>query len=178
MLEIGKINLFIGGKSLVSISHLNSMQRPCLDGIQHIVERSIEGARQGPSCVMCSILDYIVDHKLVSIGAIEGELDDVEGALISDPASFKPAELIRFRRWLLRLRKSLFHEREILNKICRKDCRFISEQSIYHYRDICDHLARYCGLTESYRDTVFDLMEKHLSMLSNEMDNRQSMRRT
>jgi len=168
-LEIGEINLFIGDKFFVSISHLDSMQRPYLDEIQHIVEKNIEGARQGPSYVMHLILDYIVDHKFAAIEAIEDELDDVEGALISDPASFKPAELIRFRRYLLRLRKSLFHEREILNKICRKDCKFISEQSIYHYRDIYDHLVRFYELTESYRDIVTSLMEMYLSMLNNEM---------
>ncbi len=173
-LEIGEINLFIGDKFLVSISHLNSMQRPYLDGIQRIVEksiveRSIEGARQGPSHVMYLILDYVVDQKFVAIEALEDELDDVEGALISDPASFKPAELISFRRYLLRLRKSLFHEREILSKICRRDCPFISEQSIYHYRDIYDHLVRFFELTESYRDIVTSLMEMYLSMLNNEM---------
>jgi len=169
VLEIGDVNMFIGDKFFVSISHINSMQRPYLDGIQRIVEKSIEGARQGPSHVMHIILDYIVDHKFVAIEAIEDELDDVEGALISDPASFKPSELIKFRRYLLELRKSLFHEREILNKICRKDYRFISEQSIYHYRDIYDHLVRFYELTESYRDIVTSLMEMYLSMLNNEM---------
>ncbi len=169
ILEVGEINMFIGDKFFVSISHLNSMQRPYLDEIQHIIEKDIGGGRQGPSHIMYLILDRIVDHKFVAIEAIEDELDDVEGALIADPASFKPAELIRFRRYLLRLRKSLFHEREILNKICRKDCRFISEQSIYHYRDIYDHLVRFYELTESYRDIVTGLMEMYLSMLNNEM---------
>ena len=169
VLEIGEVNLFIGEKFLVSVSQLNSMQRPYLNDIQHNVEKNIEEARQGPSHIMYFILDYIVDHKFIAIEAIEDELDDVEGALISDPASFKPAELIRFRRYLLRLRKSLFHEREILNKVCRKDCRFISEQSIYHYRDIYDHLVRFYELTESYRDIVTGLMEMYLSMLNNEM---------
>lgn len=168
-LEIGEVNMVIGDTFFVSISHLNSMQRPYLDEIQHIVETNIERARQGPSHLMYFILDGIVDHKFVAIEAIEDELDDVEGALISDPASFKPAELIRFRRYLLRLRKSLFHEREILNKICRRDCRFISEQSIYHYRDIYDHLVRFYELTESYRDVVTGLMEMYLSLLNNEM---------
>jgi magnesium transporter len=170
-LEVGEINLFIGEKFLVSISHLNSSRRPYLEGIQRIVEQNFQGAgeRQGPSQVMHLILNEVVDQKFVAIEALEDELDDVEGALISDPASFKPAELIRFRRYLLRLRKSLFHEREILARICRRDCPFISEQSIYHYRDIYDHLVRSFELTESYRDIVTSLMEMYLSMLNNEM---------
>ncbi len=67
------------------------------------------------------------------------------------------------------LRKSLFHEREILIKICRKDCPFIAEKAIFHYRDIYDHLAKFFELTESYRDIVTSLMEMYLSMLNNQM---------
>ena len=67
------------------------------------------------------------------------------------------------------LRKSLFHEREILVKICRKDCPFISEKAIFHYRDIYDHLAKFFELTETYRDIVTSLMEMYLSMLNNLM---------
>ncbi len=67
------------------------------------------------------------------------------------------------------LRKSLFHEREILVKICRKDCPFIPEKAIFHYRDIYDHLAKFFELTETYRDLVTSLMEMYLSMLNNQM---------
>ena len=67
------------------------------------------------------------------------------------------------------LRKSLFHEREILIKICRKDCPFIPDKAIFHYRDIHDHLTIFFELTESYRDIVTSLMEMYLSMLNNQM---------
>lgn len=169
VLEIGEINLFLGKNYLVSISHLDSKHRSYLDGVLRVIERGIEEARQGPSHLMHFILDYVVDQKFVAIEALEDELNDVEGELISDPSSFKPSELLRFRRYLLRLRKSLFHEREILSKICRRDYPLVSEQSIYHYRDIYDHLVRFYEVTESYRDIVTSLMEMYLSMLNNDM---------
>ena len=168
-LEVGEINLFLGKRFLVSISHLDSRHRSYLDGVQRIVERGLEEARQGPSHLMQLILDHVVYQQFVAIEAIEDELDGVEGALIADPASFKPADLIRFRRYLLRLRKSLFHEREILSKICRGDFPLVSEKAIYHYRDIYDHLVRFYEVTESYRDIVTSLMEMYLSMLNNQM---------
>ena len=115
------------------------------------------------------ILDYVVDQKFAAIEALEDELDTVEGAMLADVSSFNPADLIRFRRYLLSLRKSLFHEREILVKICRKDCPFITEEAIIHYRDIYDHLVAFFELTESYRDIVTSLMEMYLSMLNNQM---------
>ena len=168
-LSIGEIDLFIGDNFLVTVSQRNADNRRFVDGIEHIVETNIESARQGPSFLMHVILDYVVDQKFVAIEALEDELDAVEGAMLADASHFNPAELIRFRRYLLSLRKSLFHEREILAKICRKDYPFIAEEAIFHYRDISDHLVRFFELTESYRDMVTSLMEMYLSMLNNQM---------
>jgi len=105
-----------------------------LNGIENIVEKAAEGIRHGPAFLMHIILDHVVDQKFLTVEAIENELDAVEEAMLEDVSTFKPANLIRLRRDLLGLRKSLFHEREILVKICRKDCPFISEPAIFHYR--------------------------------------------
>jgi magnesium transporter len=168
-LSISEIDLFIGSNFLVTVSQRSSDGRNFLDGIEQIVEKDIESARKGPAFLMHVILDHVVDQKFVAIEALEDELDTVEDAMLADASHFNPAELVRLRRDLLSLRKSLFHEREILVKICRKDCSFISEKAIYHYRDIYDHLAKFFELTESYRDILASLMEMYLSMLNNLM---------
>lgn len=168
-LSIGEIDVFIGDNFLVTVSLGNPENCLLLEGIERIVETNLEKARQGPSFLMHIILDYVVDQKFTAIEALIDELDTLEGAMLDDASTFNPAELIRFRRYLLSLRKSLFHEREILIKICRKDCRFINEKAIFAYRDIYDHLVGFFELTESYRDIVTSLMEMYLSMLNNQM---------
>ncbi len=168
-LSIGEINLFIGDNFLVTSSQRNSENRGILDGIERIVEKDIESARHGPAFLMHVILDNVVDRKFVAIEALEDELETREEAMLDDISNFKPAELLQSRRDLLSLRKSLFHEREILIKICRKDCHFIPDKAIFHYRDIYDHLTKFFELTESYRDIVTSLMEIYLSMLNNQM---------
>lgn len=168
-LSIGEIDLFIGDNFLVTVSQRNSENRRLLDGIEHIVEMDIESARHGPAFLMHVILDNVVDQKFLAIEALEDELNAIEEAMLADVSNFNPAEPIRLRRDLLSLRKSLFHEREILVKICRKDCPFISEKAIFHYRDIYDHLTKFFELTESFRDIVTSLMEMYLSMLNNKM---------
>jgi magnesium transporter len=166
---IGEIDLFIGQNFLVTVSQDSAEHRRLSSVIEHIVEIDLENARQGPAFLMHAILDHIVDRKFLAIEALEDELDAVEEAMMADVAGFNPAELIRLRRDLLSLRKSLFHEREILIKICRKDCPFISDKAIFHYRDIYDHLAKFFELTESYREILTSLMEMYLSMLNNQM---------
>jgi magnesium transporter len=168
-LTVAEIDMFIGENFLVTVSQLNTAGRPFLENIEHVVEMNFENAKHGPAFLMHVVIDYLVDRKFVAIEALEDELDETEEAILTDVGGFKPFELMRLRRDLLSLRKSLFHEREILVKICRKDCVYISGKAIFHYRDIYDHLSKFFELTESYRDVVTSLMEIYLSMLNNQM---------
>jgi magnesium transporter len=168
-LKIDEVDLFIGENYLITVSGCNSEKRKPMNGIEGFVELELENARKGPAFLMHIIMDHIVDQKFQAIEAMEGELEEAEEKLLSAPATFPPAELVRLRRYLLALRKSLFHEREILVKICRRDCPFIGEKAIFHFRDIYDHLAKFLELTETYREIVTSLMELYTSLLNNLM---------
>jgi magnesium transporter len=169
LLEIDEVDLIVGKKFLVTVSRLDPSRRPLLNGIERIVKMDIGNARQGPAFLAHVLLDWIVDQKFIAIETLEEELNDAEDMILADHEHFNPADLMRLRRELLTLRKSLFHEREILVKICRKDSIFIPEKAIFFYRDIYDHLAKFFELTEASRDIVTSLMEMYLSMINNQM---------
>jgi magnesium transporter len=115
------------------------------------------------------ILDWIVDEKYKAFDDMEDELEKAEELLLDDVERFQPIKLIDMRKNLMKLRKTLYHEREILVKICRLDCPFISEKAIVHYRDIYDHLSKFFELTETYREIETSLMELYTSLLNNLM---------
>lgn len=168
-LAVAEVDLIIGANFLVTVSGRGPDHQRPLSGIEQIVERDIESVRQGPAFLTHVILDYVVDQKFVTIEALEEDLDSAEELMLAEVSRFNPSELVQLRRDLLAVRKSLFHEREILVKICRKDCPFVQDNAIFHYRDIYDHLAKFFELTEASRDVVTSLMEMYLSMLNNQM---------
>jgi len=169
MLHIDEVDLFIGKNFLITVSGINSEDRKPLNNVVKIIENDPGLARSGPAFLLHVVLDYVVDEKFKAFEALEDELEVAEDEVIDNPADFKVTELIRLRRDLVNLRKSLFHEREILVKICRMDCPFITEKAIFHFRDIYDHLAKFFELTESYREIVTSLMELYTSLLNNLM---------
>lgn len=182
VLYTDEVDFIIGKNYLITVSGFFSDGRHPLNDIYRVVEKEIEKAKLGPDFLLHIIMDYVVDHKFVAIEALEDELDNAEELLINDTTKFNPSELIRLRRNLLTLRKGLFHEREILVKICRKDCEFVSDKAIYHFRDIYDHLSKFFELTETYREIVSSLLEMNISMLNNLMtktanETNQSVRR-
>lgn len=168
-LSIDEIDIFLGETFLITVSEYGSETRQPLEQIQRIVELNAQSIKFGPAFLMHEILDYVVDQKFIAIEALEDELEAAEEEMLASPDSFNPAKMLRLRRELLAVRKSLFHEREILVKICRNDCPYISDAAIFHYRDVYDHLSKFFEITEAFRDIVTSLMELHTSMLSNLM---------
>jgi magnesium transporter len=168
-LFIDEINLFIGQNFLISVSGHNSETRRPLNDITGIIENDPKNAKSGPAFLMHIILDYLVDQKFMAFDDMEDALENAEELLLNDVEKFQPLQLIHLRKDLLTLRKSLFHEREILIKICRMDCPFVAEKAIVHFRDIYDHLAKFFELTETYREIETSLMELYTSLLNNLM---------
>ena len=168
-LSVDEIDLFIGQDYVVTVSGAGPHAGRPLAGIEEVVARELERVRQGPAFLLHAILDHIVDRKFTALESLEDELDTMEEAIMASVPSFRPGELIRRRRYLAALRKSIFHEREILTRICRGDCPFVPEKAIYHYRDVYDHLAKFFEQAENCRELVASLMEIHLSLLNNRM---------
>ena len=168
-LFIDEVDLFVGKNFLVTVSGINSEGRKPLNGVIKIIENDPSLAKAGPAFLMQIVLDYIVDEKFQAFELLEDELGEAEDEVLNNPTGFKPIELMRLKKYLVNLRKSLFHEREILVKICRMDCPFIPEKAIFHFRDIYDHLAKFFELTETDREIVTSLMELYTSLLNNQM---------
>ena len=168
-LYIDEIDFFIGKNFLITVSGINSDDRRPLNNAIKIIENDPSVAKSGPAFLMHVVLDYVVDQKFHAFEALEDELEIAEDLVIDSPDQFQVSELLRLRKDLLNLRKSLFHEREILVKICRMDCPFITDKAIFAFRDIYDHLAKFFELSESYREIVTSLMELYTSLLNNLM---------
>jgi magnesium transporter len=168
-LFIDEVDLFIGKNFLITVSGHNSDTRKPLDNLGGKIENGSTDAKTGPDFLLHIVLDWLVDEKYKAFDDMEEELEVAEESLLEDVEKFQPAQLIHMRKNLMRLRKTLYHEREILVKICRLDCPFVTDKAIVHFRDIYDHLAKFFELTETYREIGTSLMELYTSLLNNLM---------
>ncbi|HEX2969586.1 MAG TPA: magnesium transporter CorA family protein [Bacteroidales bacterium] len=168
-LFVDEIDLFLGKNFLITVSGHNSGDRQPLNDLTGVLETGKMNFKGGPDNLMHRILDYIVDEKYRSFDILEDDLEQAEEKLLNEVESFQPVQLLEIRRKLLTLRKSLFHEREIMTKIIRMDSPFISQKAIVQYRDIYDHLAKFFEMAETFREIETSLMELYSSLLNNYM---------
>jgi magnesium transporter len=168
-LAVEEVDFLLGKNFLVTISGHNGSGGGAFEKVEARVVAESAAVGKGPDFLLHVILDHTVDSKVAAIEAMEDDIEAAEEELLQDTAEFRLEVLVHLRRSLLLLRKSLFHEREILVKICRKDSPYVTEAAIYHFRDIYDHLTKFFEFCEMNRDILTSLMEMHLSLTNNRM---------
>lgn len=168
-LALEEADFILGKNFLVSVSGHSGGTVKFSERIERIASLDPKGIKHGPDFLLHVLLDHLIDRKFEAIDRLQDEIDAAEERILHDPATFRPEHLILLRRQLLSLRKSLFHEREIMVKVCRRDCAYISEKAIYHFRDVYDHLAKYFEIAEISREMITSLMEMYLSIINNRM---------
>ncbi len=168
-LFVDEIDFILGKDFLISVHGLKADGRRHFEKIDERISRNAALVRRGPDLLLHVLFDHIVDRKFPILESIQDQLDTAEENLLKDVDMFRPEQIMDLRRSLMTMRKSLFHEREILIKICRKDSALIAEKALFHYRDIYDHLTKYVEMTEIYREMVTSLMELFVSLTNNQM---------
>ncbi|MPM08923.1 Cobalt/magnesium transport protein CorA [bioreactor metagenome] len=163
-----EVNIFIGEKFLITVSRSQKMN----NAAQSLAEKILSSAgtlSNGPSWLLHLITDKIIDEKMNILDVLEDETESIEDELLENNSDIDFVQIQRLRHTFQQLRKSLFHEREILYRIIREEHDFISHKSSYLFRDVYDHVVRLYEMTESCRENVKNLVELHLAIANNQM---------
>lgn len=142
----------------------------CVDEVVQSLGRHGEKVRRGPDYLYHLILDAMVDDYAPVVDRVSSQLDGLERSVFRDPSPKQLAHLLRLKRLVSRLRKTLILEREVLARLTRGEFELVNEREIAYYRNVYDHLVRYTELIESAREMVSDLMQTHLAAASNRLN--------
>lgn len=165
-ITVEPVNMFFNKNLLVTVIWDCSDNKHPLCDMHKVFEMDFNIAKLGPAFAVHSILDHIIDKKL---DAIEDELMQIEDDMLNNTLDFDLSELQRIRNDLLSLRRSFFHEREILVKICRMDTHFVPENAIIHYKDIYNHVNKFYDQTEKCREMLSGIMQTNFALVNIEM---------
>ena len=167
-LTISEVNVILGERFVVTV-HGRGGEDGALGNIEERIRRAMPAIQQGPAFLMHAVLDLLVDGKFEVVEALQEGVDAAEEAVLSDLAPFEPEAVLTIRRQLLELRRSLYYEREVLIKLCRRDSSFVPETAIYPLRDVYDHLAKLFEVMEISREMITSVMDLHFAIQNNQL---------
>ena len=153
----------------VLITHHYNAMGCVLDG-QKFLQRHAGSLGRGPDYVFHLILDCIVDEYTPVVESIADELDKLENRMFRSPAPQILSRLLKLKRRVTFLRKTLILEREVLARLVRGEFHLVEQRELAYYRNVYDHQVRYTELIESAREMVSDLMQTHLAAISNRLN--------
>ncbi len=162
-----EVDIIQGKHWLISV-HTNSSE--LFDWLKHNPEKISHVLKKGSDFMLHTLIDIEVDNYFPILENVEEELEALEDQVITDPQPVLLSKLFDLKRELLHVRKEVAPQREVMVALARRNVPFISPQAEAYFRDIYDHLIRITDALDSYRETASSILEIHISVTSNKMN--------
>jgi magnesium transporter len=129
-------------------------------------------AKYGVGFLLWGLLDVVVDGHFQTVQQLDEKIEGLE-ELLFDPTETGTAvqrQSFELRKSLVRIRRVVLPTREVVNALMRRENSLVDEALIPYYQDVYDHVLRAADWTDSLRDLVSTILETHLTIQGNRMN--------
>lgn len=143
-----------------------------INAVKQLIRTSPIACKRGAGYLLHQILDRIVDYYSPVLDDFDNRIDELEAKIFAGrhPNNEMLSDIMNIKRSVLRLRRISVKQLDILHRVSRGEFDLIPQALLPFYRDIYDHLVRVTDLAESYRDLITGLLDAHLSVVSNRLN--------
>jgi magnesium transporter len=126
--------------------------------------------KQKADYLFYGMLDLIVDQGYPVLEKLGDQLEDIEELLLSGNVTEEIlTDIHHLRRELLLLRRNLWPQREVINKLLRNENKLIEQDSLIYFSDCYDHTIQIIELIENYREIATNILDVYLSAASHRL---------
>jgi magnesium transporter len=162
-----ELDVFLSKQYLVTYHEKDSRS---ISEVKRRVQEKVPLFEFGLDFVLYSILDVMVVHYIPVLESIEEQLETYEEEIFEDPKPQILRQILNLKRAVMRLKRTVFPQREVINHLARNEYEFVQKRTQAYFRDVYDHLYRMAEMTESFRDMSTAMVEAYLSTVSNRMN--------
>lgn len=155
-LEAKQIASFIG-KGWVLTVHQHAERT--VEEVARRLKAQPKPRERGPSHIMHTLLDVIVDDYQHKADAIEEEVEQLEEHLLAQPDSPVEKQLYSLKQRLARLRRYAVPGERILSTMLAPATTAVPDETGAYFRDIHDHLLRITDQMRNVQDLVDALLD-------------------
>jgi magnesium transporter len=166
-LHTQELDAFVGKNYLVT-HHTEPIGS--LELVWNAVGREPRRFSDGCDNLLYQVVDSIVADYMPLVDQLDDWIDDVENEIFKKPTAHTLVRILRQKRRLVSLRRSLSALREVLNRLARDEYKVIDPRDRIYFRDVYDHVVRLYDICESMRDLVGGSLDTYLSVSSNRIN--------
>jgi magnesium transporter len=146
---------------------------PAMDDVRRRVAHRRPSDVESPQITLIYlIIDQLVDSFFPMLDRFDGQIDDLEDAILVKPTDAQLGTLFSMKRSLITIRKVITPQRDMFASITSGVVELpgVSADGQRYMRDVYDHLIRISDLVDGYRDLLSGVMDTHLSTVSNRLN--------
>lgn len=126
---------------------------------------------RGPDYLMYAMMDSIVDHYFQLMESLTDKTEALEDRIFeSKNQDTVTDEIQALKKELLRIRRAVNPLSEITSRLERIDSDLVTEQTQEFIKDLREHIAQVVESVEMNREMIWGLMDMHMTLLSNRMN--------
>ncbi|MFC1947441.1 magnesium/cobalt transporter CorA [Chloroflexota bacterium] len=164
IVQTTQLELFIGSNYVVSHHTFPVLST---QEIKRLVEESGRPMKRGADFLAHEIADALIDNVLPTIDSMNDVADDIEEEAIHNPQKTTLEAILKLKRSTMQLHRVMAPQREILNRLSRREFHIITQDAQIYFRDIYDHLVRIEDLNQGIRDRTDNSLSTYMSSVAN-----------
>jgi magnesium transporter len=166
-LDTLELDIFLGQNYMVT-HHDNPIA--AIERVWGACGRDDRFLKAGADHLLYRLVDEVVASYMPVVDILDDVIDHTEDEIFDHPTPRTLERIFGVKRSVLRLRRIIGPQREVLNKLARDDYQVIDARARVYFRDVYDHLVRLYDIAESIRDLVGGTLDTYLSVINNRMN--------
>jgi magnesium transporter len=165
--SLHELDIVLGERFLVTFHDTDTRS---VAAAHEVLPRRPELLARGPAVLLHFLLDVLVDHYLPIVDRIAEEVDELEDQVFQEEKRGVHERVVRLKRGMSALRRIVGPQRDTMLALTRDEFRAVPGEMRPFLRDVYDRLARVNDLLDSFRDETSTLLELHVSVVSNRLN--------
>jgi len=164
VVQFGETHIFVGARFVVSVRHGSSKSYAKVrEHCESLPDRLV----RGPSYVLYSIMDYVVDNYGPIMDDLEARFDKFESELFErDSERAHLQDLYQLKRQLIKIRSAAVPLLDVCTQLLRFHENIITKDGKVYFRDIYDHVVRLIETGDRLREMVAAAMQIDLAQVT------------
>jgi magnesium transporter len=170
-IEVGEIMLFVGKDFVITVRHGEGAP---LKAVRQRLEADKELLHHGPSAVLYTVLDEIVDRYGAIAHEVEIDIIELERRVFSTQRTMVTENIYELKREVLEFRGAEDPLVPVLQDIVKGRVN-VAPGTTEYFRDVLDHLLRVDEQVDSHNELLTNVLNAHLAQVG--MQQNEDMRK-